>query len=331
MAIRPTRRRFIAIAGIFAGVALAPGRPKAGAVPVQWRGSAMGAEAAITLYHPDPAAAEAVIGRAVLEIERVEAVFSLFRRDAALVRLNRDGRLDTAPAMLHELLAHGRAMARASDGAFDVTVQPLWALYATHFGRDGADPAGPDPSAIDRARSLVGWRDLRSDGQAVWFAHPGMAATFNGIAQGYVTDRVADLMRHAGFGDVLLNLGEFRAQGGHPDGRPWTVGVADPLAPDRLLETLELRDGAVASSGGYGTVFDPAGRFHHLFDPASGLPSPSWAGVTVTAATATLADGLSTALAVAAPECAEAILNRGGGDGAVLVAADGAVRRLHRT
>ena len=323
-----SRRRFIAVTGIAAGLVLSSRWSRAEQGPVRWQGTAMGAEASITLYHPDPAVARAVIESALAEIGRVEAVFSLFRRDSALVRLNRDGRLDPAPPPLLDLLAQAAAMAEASQGAFDVTVQPLWALYSSHFGAMGADPAGPAAAEVARAAAAVGWRDLEGDGGAVWFCRPGMAATFNGIAQGYVTDRVAELMRRAGITDVLLDLGEFRALGGHPDGRDWAVGVADPLAPDRLLETLHLRQGAVASSGGYGTVFDPAGRFHHLFDPASGRPSPSWAGVTVTAATATLADGLSTALAVACPDKAEAIFARAGGRSAVLVAADGAIRRL---
>ncbi len=328
-----SRRRFIAVTGIAAGLALSSRWSRAAASPLRWRGTAMGAEASITLYHPDPAAARAVIEAAEAEIARVEAVFSLFRRDSALVRLNRDGRLDRAPPLFLDLLAQARAMAEVSDGAFDVTVQPLWALYSRHFARMDADPAGPPADAMARAAAAVGWRDLIGEGDAVWFRRPGMAATFNGIAQGYVTDRVAELMRQAGIIDVLLDLGEFRAMGSHPDGRAWTVGVADPRAPDRLLETLELRQGAVASSGGYGTVFDPAGHFHHLFDPASGRPSPSWAGVTVAAATATRADGLSTALAVAPPDKAEAIFAAGEGRSAMLVAADGTVRRLeqHRT
>lgn len=330
--LRLSRRRFIAIAGMTAGFTLSPRGPGGAPSPVHWHGSAMGAEASITLYHSNPLQAEALIAEAVSEIRRVEAAFSLFRRDSALARLNRDGRLERAPAVFHDLLAEARRIAGASEGAFDVTVQPLWRLYAGHFGQAGADPAGPPPAVIARAAALVDWRDLLGDGEAVWFRRPGMAATFNGIAQGYVTDRVAGLMRQAGITNMLLNLGEFRALGGHLDGRPWVVGVADPRAPASLLQTMALRDGAVASSGGYGTVFDPAaGHFHHLFDPVGGLPSPSWAGVTVLAATATLADGLSTALAVAPPDRAAAIFARAGGLAAILVAADGTIRRLHRT
>jgi thiamine biosynthesis lipoprotein len=323
---RLSRRRFIAIAGIAAGASLVGGRPSA-AAPIRWTGTAMGADASITLYHPDAAEADRLIADAVAEIERVEAAASLFRRDSALVRLNRDGLVDPAPAMLTELVGWSRQLAAASDGAFDVTVQPLWGLYTSHFARPGASPDGPSAAWVAEAASRIGWADLVAEGGAVRFLRPGMAATFNGIAQGYVTDRVSRLLADGGIRHMLVNLGEFRALGRHADGRPWRVGVADPLAPDWLLETVELDGQALASSGGYGTVFDPLGRFHHLFDPASGRPSPSWAGVTVKAASATLADGLSTALAVAPPAPAQAILDRLGGE-ALLVAADGARLRL---
>jgi thiamine biosynthesis lipoprotein len=321
-----SRRRFVSIAAIAGGLCLLPQRPGAALTPVRWQGIAMGADASITLYHPDPPLAQRVIAAARAEIERVEAVFSLFRRDSALVRLNRDGRLDRAPPEFHALLAEARAMSVLSDGAFDVTVQPLWSLYETHFSRAGADPSGPAEAAIRAAAAKVGWADLASGAEAVWFRRPGMAATFNGIAQGFVTDRVAALMRAEGFADVLLNLGEWRAWGGHPDGRPWRVGVADPLAPAALLDTIALRRGAVASSGGYGTMFEPSGRFHHLFDPTRGRPSPCWAGVSVIAPTATLADALSTTLAVVPADAGAAIFARSGATQALLVGPDG--RRL---
>ena len=100
-----------------------------------------------------------------------------------------------------------------------------------------------------------------------------MAITLNGIAQGSITDRVTDLLRAEGLAQVLVDLGEVRALGRHPDGRAWRVGIADPLAPDRLRETLAIDDQAVATSATTGVRFDAAGRYHHLLNPRTSQPS----------------------------------------------------------
>jgi thiamine biosynthesis lipoprotein len=129
----------------------------------------------------------------------------------------------------------------------------------------------------------------------------------NGVAQGFVTDRVADLLLAAGFGDVLIDLGEGRALGHGPDGRTWRAAVADPAAPERMLFELPLGGArgarqALATSGGYGTRFGPDPRVHHLLDPATGRSANYHASVSVAAPRATLADGLSTTLSILPPE-----------------------------
>ncbi len=130
------------------------------------------------------------------------------------------------------------------------------------------------------------------------FLRPGMAVTLNGIAQGYITDRITDLLKAEGIGKVLVDMGELRGLGRHPDGRPWRVGVINPLSPKEFSRIINVSDTAVASSGAYGTRFGGDGKHHYLFDPKTGTSANYHAGVTVTAPTATLADGLSTAFAV---------------------------------
>ncbi len=323
------RRRFLSVTAA-AGLGLAAWLAEKRARPVTWTGSAMGAPARITLYHPEVRVAERLIAESVAEIHRVEALFSLFRRDSLLVRLNREGRVTGAPGPFVELVGRARQYSVLSDGAFDVTIQPLWILYARHFARADADPRGPSDLEVAEAKARVGWHGLTVAGDTVAFARPDMGASFNGIAQGWVTDRVADLLRARGIADMLLDLGEMRALGSHPDGRPWRVGIADPRAPDRLFQRLDLRDQAVATSGGYGTRFEPTGRFHHIFDPATGRPASRWAGITVTAPTATAADALTKAVGLAPLAEVPRILAAGGGSAALLIAADGSAHWVKR-
>jgi thiamine biosynthesis lipoprotein len=100
---------------------------------------------------------------------------------------------------------------------------------------------------------------------------------------------------------VLIDLGEIRALGGHPDGRPWRVGLEDGAWRETTAREIAIVDLAVATSAGSGTTFDRSGRFHHLLDPTTGTSAGHWRSVSVTAPRATVADALSTTLSIVAP------------------------------
>lgn len=284
-----TRRRFVAISAAALGAAIAglPVVAAAATPPTRWRGVALGAEASITLRHPE---AERIIAACRAEIARLERIFSLYDAGSALSRLNAGGQLDTPPFELLELLGQCGALHAATGGLFDPTVQPLWVAYAEAF----AGGRTPDAETIGRALERVGWSGVSAEPGRIAFARPGMALTLNGIAQGYVADRVAALLRAEGLTDVLVNTGEMRALGGHPDGGAWPVSFDDGRG--EAAGSMQLRDAALASSAPLGTAFDAAGRVGHILDPRTGQPAASaWGLVSVTARTAALADGLSTA------------------------------------
>ena len=330
MTPRPSlsRRRFLSIAAAVAGLGLlrqsAAGRP---AEVETWRGTALGARASIKLYHPDRAFARSLIRRARFEIERLEQVFSLYRADSAVSRLNRQGFLDAPPLDLVRLLAEARRFSELTDGAFDITVQPLWRLYSRHFRANAGAANGPDPDSIAEALARVDHRAVSVDPARIAFEKPDMAITLNGIAQGYITDRVADLFRRQGLGEVLMDLGELRALGRHPAGRPWTVGLEDPRQPARILETLDLNDAALATSAGHGTRFDAAGEHHHLFEPGTGRSSHRYLSVSVKAPSATEADALSTGLFHLDQARLAALAGRRRGVEAMAVLGNGEVRK----
>jgi thiamine biosynthesis lipoprotein ApbE len=164
-----------------------------------------------------------LVDRVVAEVSRLERVFSLYQRDSALSELNRTGAIAAPPAELVNLLEASRDFWETTGGAFDPTVQPLWTLYAEHFSASDADPAGPSEDAKRRALSRVGFEKLKFNRDRVVFARPGMALTLNGIAQGYITDRIVGLLREAGIANSLVSMGETRAIGGAA-GRPAVAG-----------------------------------------------------------------------------------------------------------
>lgn len=295
---RLPRRRFLAISAAAASVA---GRASAAPVtPTVWRGQALGAMATIILSHPDPAAAKRLLAACTSEVARLERIFSLYRADSAVSRLNRAGALDIPPLELVDLLSRCATFSALTDGTFDVTVQPLFRRYADHFALVNPDPAGP---RVDDVLGLVDWRRVEVASDRIALTRKGMAVTLNGIAQGFITDRIADLLRAQGMTDVLVDLGELRALGRHPDGRPWGVGIRG-----RVDEAaVELADRALAVSAGSGSPFEASGRLNHLLDPATGRCADPARTVVVQAPEATTADALATAFALMPEKRAYAI------------------------
>ena len=310
MAETITRRRAMTIIAAAAGLPLIPfaGAAKAAAEPVVWKGQALGAPATLILNHPDRAKAERLVARVVAEVDRLESVFSLYRESSALVELNRLGALAAPPGELVALLETCRDAWQTSGGAFDPSVQPLWSLYARHFRMPGADPAGPSRRQLDDTLALVDFSGVRFNRDRIALPRPGMALTLNGVAQGYITDRVVALLRAEGITSSLVSMGESRAIGAKADGAPWRIGLGeteDEATPDAVASII---DRAVATSSASGFHFDAAGRFGHILDPRQGSIPPAYRRMTVIAPDATTADVYSTAFSLLTPDAIRAIL-----------------------
>ncbi|WP_340108639.1 FAD:protein FMN transferase [Pikeienuella sp. HZG-20] len=281
------RRRFLTITAAFAAL---PAMAHASAPVAEWRGAALGAGASLRLVGVDRREARGDFAAVEAELSRLEDIFSLYRAGSALSVLNRDGRLPAPPPEMLELLSLAGAIHASTNGAFDPTIQPLWALYAETPGH------APDRAMLTAARARTGWSDVRIEPTEIAFAHPRMAMTLNGIAQGYITDRVAALLRGRGFSDVLVDMGEIAGLGRRADGGAWQVGVA---APDgRVIRRTTLKDRALATSSPMGTRIGDDGDVGHILDPRHGAPHALRDIVSVSADRAALADALSTAFCI---------------------------------
>lgn len=293
------RRRAIGILAAASGLSLLPfgSAVAAPASAVDWRGQALGAPAELRIHHHDLAHAQALVEQVAAEVRRLERIFSLYREDSILVSLNRHHSLVAPPAEMVDLLAKCRSHWTLSDGAFDPTIQPLWSAYQRHFSSPDADAAGPSARVLGDARSKIGFDRVVFSRDRVELP-AGMALTLNGIAQGYITDRVVALLRAGGIGSCLVDMGECRTVGMRPDGNGWRVGIADPDDAGRRLAVLDVVDRAVATTSPSGFHFDRNGRFNHLLDPRSGRPAHRYRSLTVVAAEAADADALSTAFSL---------------------------------
>lgn len=280
-----TRRRFIAISAVAASLPAA-----LAAKPARhWTGQALGARASIMIDHPE---AGAITARCLSEIDRLENILSLYRAGSALSQLNRDGSLAAPPFELLDCLARAQAVHQATAGRFDVTLQPLWALWA----ETASENRRPTIRERREAQGRAGMDRVAISPEEIRLA-PGMAITLNGIGQGYVADRVAMLLENEGLQNILIDTGEHRALGPRPDGNPWPI-----RAPGRNA-TIPLTARALATSAPLGTTFDAAGRDGHILDPRTGAPANSpLESISISAPTAALADALATAACLATDE-----------------------------
>jgi thiamine biosynthesis lipoprotein len=255
------RRRFITLAAAFA---CAP----AGARADTWSGQALGAEVSVTLHGP-----REMTERALSDVPRllhtIEQTFSLFKATSDLSQLNRMGHLSNPNSLMQRLMARADTAHRASGGLFDPSIQPLWEALA--LGRD-----------TDHARQALGWSRVRWSKRTITLQQ-GQALTFNGIAQGFATDVMRDMLVGHGATQALVNIGEQAAIGG-----PFTLGLADPVYGH--LGTRSLRDMAIATSSPAAMVL---GDQTHILGPRGDLPL--WSTVSIEAPSATMADALSTA------------------------------------
>lgn len=307
--LQPTRRRAITIMAAAAAGALVGG-PARSSADYEWRGVAMGADAKILFNGIERDRARAIVELVETEIGRLEDALSLFRQNSELCRLNRGGQLSSPGTDLRRALRLAVDTAAASDGLFDPTVQALWEAHVDWF--TASPDAGPPPEPlIAQARRAVDWRKIAIEPDSISLG-AGQRLTLNGLGQGYVTDRIAELLASHGLRHVLVDLGEQRAIDARRDGAPWQV--ARDGAPWQIAREgkppIQLQRGALATSEGAGCVLGVGGAAHHLFDPRSGRSATSWKTLSVHHRSAAVADALSTTFYVASADEIAALLPR---------------------
>ncbi|SFV17688.1 FAD:protein FMN transferase [Pseudoduganella namucuonensis] len=308
--------------------ALAPGLAGAAAERLHsGAAQAFGTTISVTVVHADEGIARAAISAALKAAQAVDRLMSIYNPHSQVFQLNRDGVLPAPDARLLAVLAQARAISQMTEGAFDVTVQPLWLAYGGAAQRAGRPDALPSAVEVERARALVGWRQLAFNRHEARFLKQGMALTLNGLAQGYAADLAMATLRRHGVRNALLDTGEFAASGSKPRRRPWTLGVRDPRDEGAMTDILRPGDRCVATSGDYESAFTQDRVHHHIFDPARGDSPPELAGVTVLAPCGLLADGLSTAFMVMGAKKAHALAARLPGIDLLTVDKQGAARR----
>jgi thiamine biosynthesis lipoprotein len=288
-----TRRDFIKITALAGGVLMGGGLLRLSLEPksiiVRDTRMLMGTIIDITLVAESNEAGQATLNATFSEMERLTHIFNYRENDSQLGKLNQSGKIDSAAVELTSLLQQAKHFGEISGGAFDITVLP--ALDALQNGHP-----------ISQAHlDLIDYRNVEIQAQQIKFKIPGMRVTLDGIAKGRVVDGGVARLKSLGYENVLVEAGgDLLANGAHPDGSLWKIGVANPrpATGDQWLTTLSVNDRAVATSGDYMQTFTSDYSLNHIIDPRTGLSPAELSSATVVASSVMEADALATTLMV---------------------------------
>jgi thiamine biosynthesis lipoprotein len=267
----------------------------------QLQGRAQGTSYQIQYGHDAAVMSEVQADSIFLEINRS---LSIYDSTSLISRFNRSREGCAVDSHLVRLVRLSKYYDASSEGAFDITVKPLAALWG--FGPDPG-PGNPSEQEIKKALKNTGMSLLTVQGGYLRKKRPEVQIDCNGIAQGYTVDLLADYLEQRGVKHYLVELGgEIRLRGVNADGKPWTVGVEAPQEqgmPVQLAATIQPGSGAITSSGTYrNTALAGGKRVGHIIDPTTGYPvGNGMVAVTVWAADATTADAIDNILIVLGP------------------------------
>lgn len=238
-------------------------------------------------------------------IAKLNHILSNYETDSELSKLGYASGLGEWATVSHELwhiLAQSQKLSVQSDGAFDLTLGPATALWR----KARRQLKMPSPDALKQMWQRTGWNHLllRPENQSAYLTVPGMRLDPGGIAKGFALDEGLKVLKEAGIQHALISGGgDMAFYGGKPDGQGWQVRLAGFEENQEDGPMLELKDGAVATSGDLFQFVDIEGiRYSHILDPQTGLGLTVRTLTTVIASEGIQADSLATTLSVLGPE-----------------------------
>lgn len=193
-----------------------------------------------------------------------------------------------------ELLALALDFSERSDGAFDITVEPVSTLWDFTSG----EAILPDSADIDAAVARVGYENLFLEGNTLTFLSPDTTIDLGAIAKGYIADRIKEHLLEEGVESAIINLGgNVLCIGSRPDGTPFKIGLKKPFAEEsETFAVAGISDMSVVTSGVYERHFKLDGKnYHHILDPETGYPYDNGLiSVTILSESSADGDALST-------------------------------------
>ncbi|MSU48281.1 MAG: FAD:protein FMN transferase [Opitutus sp.] len=300
-----TRSRSQLRSGLVCGLVLVGASSVSTAGPVALTGYAMGTTWSVKFIQPSvPLDLDMVTRRVADRLERLEQIFSTYRPNSELSRFNAAPGTDWFPVSpeLAWVAIESRRISELTDGAFDVTVDPLVRLWG--FGPTGRVVPPPAAAEIAAVRSRVGWRNLeaRLESPAIRRTQIGVTADFSSIAKGFASDAIGGELAGVGAVDHFVQVGgDVKTAGAGAEGASWRAGIEEPTDDARAIAcVVHLNGRALSTSGDYRNfVIERGRRYGHIIDPRTGQPAGGGlASVSVVHTSCAVSSALATALYV---------------------------------
>jgi len=261
----------------------------------------MGNRFEFTAISNDKGLGETAIDAAIVEVQRIEGLLSSFKDNSQVNNVNafagiKPVRVDQE---VLELINRSVKISSITQGAFDITYgsidKSLW-NFDVHM------TSLPDPQTALKAVQRINYRNIIIDTKActVMLKMEGMRIGFGGIGKGYAADQAKKLMQKMGIESGVVNAaGDLTTWGSQPDGRPWTIGIANPNYKQEAFSAMSISNMAVATSGNYEKYAVINGKkYSHTINPKTGLPVQGIKSVSIICPSAELADALATPILV---------------------------------
>lgn len=260
-------------------------------------GFALNTSITIRIYHPDEHADE-YLQQCFAICDRYEKICSRTSEESELFLINKqvkEGKLEfTISDELESIISYGLAYGEHSDGAFDITIEPVSANW--DFTADVHTV--PDKSVIEDALSYVSYRDVEVGNNTLKFAKAGMGLDLGGIAKGYIADKIKEYLLENKVDSALIYLGgNVLCVGEKPDGSDFRIGIQMPFGEyQETIAAISCKDCSIVTSGIYERYFVKEDKmYHHILDPETGYPYENdLLGVTILSKKSVDGDGLST-------------------------------------
>ena len=234
--------------------------------------------------------------------DEIQETFSRTDENSELYAVNhRDEDRVEVSAPLAEVVQAGLEYYQISNGRFDITIAPVSDLWDFRSGKPSIPPKDEIRDAlrkVDGSRVHVESEEDAS-GQIKWylsFDSPDTMIDLGALVKGYAADCLAEYLRENEVRSGLVNLGgNVYALGSKPDKSAWKIGIRKPFDTG-IVDTVEVEDESVVSSGVYERCFEKDGiLYHHILDPGTGYPVDSglW-GVSIICDSSLTGDALST-------------------------------------
>jgi thiamine biosynthesis lipoprotein len=257
----------------------------------------MGNQFSISVVADNEAWAFERIDAAVREIARIERLLTTFGEDSETNIINRNAGIKPVPVSPETfgIIRRSIRISGITQGAFDITYgsvdRRLW-NFDTQMQRL------PDKKTAKEMVRLINYRNivLDEENSTVFLKEKGMRIGFGGIGKGYAAERAKCVMMDMQVDSGVVNAsGDLVAWGYQPDGKPWTIGIADPNSATKIYSYLAITNMALATSGNYEKfVIIDGKKYSHTINPRTGLPITGIKSVTIISPNAEIADAMAT-------------------------------------